>query len=131
MRTVLTRAVLAARSPIPMQLLGRALLRAALVGVAAGVIGSLFFAGVELVQRLVLERLCGYVPLRAAGERITSDVAVTPFRPWLVCLMPAVGALGAGLLSRLRARDAGRGVRRDHRGVPLAARVRPAPRAAP
>ncbi len=101
MRSVLTRAVLAARSPIPMQLLGRALLRAALVGVAAGLIGSLFFAGVEVVQQLVLERLCGYVPLRAAGERITGEVTVTPFRPWLVWLMPALGALGAGLLSRL------------------------------
>jgi chloride channel protein, CIC family len=100
MRSVLTRAVLAARSPIPMQMLGRALLRAALVGVAAGLIGSLFFAGVELVQQVVLERLCGYVPLRAAGERITGEVAVTPFRPWLVCFMPALGALGAGLLSR-------------------------------
>ena len=100
MRSVLTRAVLAARSPIPMQLLGRALLRAALVGVAAGLIGSLFFAGVELVQQVVLERLCGYVPLRAAGERITGEVAVTRFRPWLVCFMPALGALGAGLLSR-------------------------------
>jgi chloride channel protein, CIC family len=99
-RNVLTRAVLAARSPIPMQLLGRALLRAALVGVAAGVLGSLFFAGVELVQQLVLERLCGYVPLRAAGERITGEVAATPFRPWLVWLMPALGALGAGFLSR-------------------------------
>jgi CIC family chloride channel protein len=97
---MLTRAVLAARSPIPMQLLGRALLRAALVGVAAGLIGSSFFAGVELVQQLVLERLCGYVPLRAAGERMTSEVAVVAFRPWLVWLMPALGALGAGLLSR-------------------------------
>ncbi|HEX4445356.1 MAG TPA: chloride channel protein [Polyangiaceae bacterium] len=100
MRSVLTRAVLAARSPIPMQLLGRALLRAAFVGVAAGLVGSVFFAGVELVQQVVLERLCGYVPLRAAGERITSEVAVTPFRPWLVWLMPALGALGAGFLSR-------------------------------
>ena len=54
-QSMLTRAVLAARSPIPMQLLGRALLRAALVGIAAGLIGSSFFAGVELVQQLVLE----------------------------------------------------------------------------
>jgi CIC family chloride channel protein len=100
MRSVLRRAVLAARSPIPVQLLGRTLLRAALVGVAAGLIGSVFFLGVEVVQQFVLERLCGYVPLRAAGERITGDVGQTPFRWWLVWLMPALGALGAGLLSR-------------------------------
>ena len=51
---------------------------------------------------------------------------MTRFRPWLVCLMPAVGALGAGLSVAVRARDARRGCRRDHRGVPLAARVCPA-----
>jgi CIC family chloride channel protein len=100
MRSALRRAVLAARSPIPVQILGRTLLRAALVGVAAGLIGSLFFLGVEVVQQVVLERLCGYVPLRAAGERITGDVGQTAFRWWLVWLMPALGALGAGLVSR-------------------------------
>ena len=108
-----------------MQILGRTLLRAALVGVAAGLIGSLFFAGVEVVQQFVLERLCGYVPLRAAGERIPGEVGLTPFRSWLVWLMPALGALGAGLLSRSRARDARRGRRRDHRGLPLPTRLRP------
>src|SRR5277367_2025738 len=100
MRAVLRRAVGVARGPIPVQLLGRTLLRAALVGVAAGLIGSIFFAGVELVQQVVLERLCGYVPLRAAGERITPEVGMIPFRPWIVWLMPALGALGAGLISR-------------------------------
>jgi CIC family chloride channel protein len=93
-------AVLAARGPIPVQLLGRTLLRAALVGCAAGLVGSLFFAGVELVQRVVLEHWCGYLPLPAAGERLTDSVGDTPFRPWLIAFMPAVGALGAGLLSR-------------------------------
>ena len=89
-----------ARGPLSLRLVGRTLLHAALVGVAAGLIGSLFFLGVELVQQLVLERLCGYVPLRAAGERITGESGGTPFRPWLVWLAPAAGALGAGLLSR-------------------------------
>src|SRR5271170_5319780 len=108
-RTIFRKAVLAARPPPPMQLLGKTLLRAALVGVAAGLVGSFFFAGVELVQRLVLERWCGYVPLRAAGERIAGDVAETPFRPWLVWLMPAVGALGAGFLSRFAPETRGGG----------------------
>ncbi len=71
-----------------------------MVGGAAGLVGSLFFAGVEVVQRLVLETWCGYTPLPAAGERITSRIGDTAFRPWLVLFMPAVGALGAGLLSR-------------------------------
>ena len=100
-RSLFRRAVFAARAPLPLQLLGRTLLRAALVGVAAGLIGSFFFAGVEMAQHIVLERWCGYVPLRAAGERLAGDAGDTAFRPWLVWLMPAVGALGAGLLSRL------------------------------
>jgi CIC family chloride channel protein len=102
-------AVLAARGPIPVQLLGRTLLRAALVGVAAGLVGSLFFAGVEVVQRVVLEQWCGYVPLPAAGERITSSVGETTFRPWLIAFMPAVGALGGGLFSRFAPETRGGG----------------------
>jgi CIC family chloride channel protein len=107
--SIFRRALLAARTPLPLQLLGRTLLRAALVGVAAGLIGSFFFAGVEIVQRVVLERWCGYVPLRASGERIVGAVGETPFRPWLVWLMPAVGALGGGLLSRFAPETRGGG----------------------
>jgi CIC family chloride channel protein len=108
-RSMLRRAARAARGPAGLQLLGRTLLTAALVGVAAGLIGSLFFAGVELVQQVVLEHWCGYVPLRAAGERITGGIDDVPFRPWLVWLMPAVGALGAGLLMRLAPETRGGG----------------------
>jgi CIC family chloride channel protein len=72
-------------------------------------VGSLFFVGVEIVQRTVLERWCGYVPLRAAGESIAGAVTEAPFQPWLVWLMPALGALGAGLLSRLAPETRGGG----------------------
>ena len=95
------RALAARRSPLAFQILGRTLLHAALVGVAAGLAGSLFFAGVELVQRLVLEGAAGYVPLRAAGERVTSGESETPFRPWLIWMIPAAGALLGGLVSQL------------------------------
>lgn len=103
------RAVMAGRGPVPMRLLGRTLLRAALVGGAAGLVGSLFFYGVELVQTQVLERACGYVPLRAGGEPLAGSVEVTPFRSWLVWIMPAVGALAGGLLSRLAPETRGGG----------------------
>src|SRR5580692_936037 len=56
------------RSPIAFQILGRILLHAALVGVAAGLFGSVFVAALDLAQRGVLEVLAGYLPLRAAGE---------------------------------------------------------------
>jgi CIC family chloride channel protein len=90
----------AARSPIELQILGRVLLHAALVGAAAGLLGSLFFAVVEALQQLCLERWTGYVPLRAGGERLLGDIEnPTPFRPWALFAVPAAGALVAGALS--------------------------------
>ena len=108
-RTLFDRTLRATRVPGSLQLLGRSLLTAALVGAAAGLIGSFFFAGVELVQRVVLEGWCGYVPLRAAGEQIATPIRDAPFRPWLVWLMPAIGALGAGYLSRFAPETRGGG----------------------
>ncbi len=97
----LRRLLGATRAPIELQILGRVLLHAALVGAAAGLLGSIFFAGVEAVQRLCLEEPTGYVPLRAGGERILGEMAErVPFRPWLLCLVPAVGALLAGIISQ-------------------------------
>jgi CIC family chloride channel protein len=90
----------AARAPIEFQILGKVLLHAALVGAAAGLLGSLFFAGVEAMQRISLEQWAGYVPLRAGGERILGDVKrPPPFRPWILLFVPAAGALVAGAIS--------------------------------
>ena len=92
--------MVAARAPIGFQILGRVLLHAALVGAAAGLFGSLFFACVEAVQRVSLEKWTGYLPLRAGGERILGEMRdVTPFRPWLLVVVPAVGALLGGAIS--------------------------------
>jgi CIC family chloride channel protein len=75
-------------------------LHAAVVGAAAGLLGSLFFAGVELFQNFVLERSTGYIPLRAAGEGLFGESLPRPtFRPWLLWLMPALGALVGGAIS--------------------------------
>jgi CIC family chloride channel protein len=87
-------------APIELQILGRMLLHSALVGAAAGLLGSLFFAGVEATQRIGLESLTGYLPLRAAGEGILGESPkVTAFRPWLLLICPALGALLAGVIS--------------------------------
>jgi len=92
--------LLGVRAPMEFQILGRVLLHAALVGAAAGVLGSLFFAGVEAFQRMTLESWAGYVPLRAGGEQILGEVAKrTPFRPWLLLVVPAAGALLGGAIS--------------------------------
>jgi CIC family chloride channel protein len=96
----LKRLLGATPQPIEFQILGRVLLHAALVGAASGLLGSLFFAGVEAVQRIGLESLTGYVPLRAAGEGILGATShATAFRPWLLLFFPAAGALLAGSLS--------------------------------
>jgi CIC family chloride channel protein len=90
----------AARAPIGFQILGRVLLHAALVGAAAGLLGSLFFAGVEAMQRVWLEKWTGYIPLRAGGERIFGEMLEPPpFRPALLAVIPAIGALLGGAIS--------------------------------
>jgi CIC family chloride channel protein len=96
----LKRLLGATPAPIELQILGRMLLHSALVGAAAGLLGSLFFAGVEGFQRVGLESLTGYLPLRAAGEGILGESAThTVFRPWLLLVFPAIGALFAGIIS--------------------------------
>jgi CIC family chloride channel protein len=95
----LRRVLDAAGGPVEFQILGRMLLQAALVGAAAGLLGSLFFAGAEFAQRFALEQLTGYVPLRAGGEQIFGEPTRRPFRPWLLVLFPAAGALLAGAIS--------------------------------
>ena len=70
---------------------------AALVGVAAGLMGAAFFAALEWMQDLLLEGLAGYRILRAAGEHDPSPLEA-PFRPWLLALLPALGGLLCGLV---------------------------------
>lgn len=84
--------------PIDLQHLGRTLLHACVVGAAAGIASALFSATVERVQHLLLTRLAGYTFLRAAGERASGDPAGV-FRPWLLFILPAVGAGLAGWLA--------------------------------
>jgi chloride channel protein, CIC family len=90
-----------ATPPLDLRLLGRTLLHAALVGVAAGLIGAGFFAGLEYTQNLLLGHLGGYTPLRAHGESLVGEAQVTALRPLVIMLLPPVGALLSGLLCQL------------------------------
>jgi CIC family chloride channel protein len=87
-----------AKAPIDLRLLGRTLLHAAIVGAAAGLVGSLFFFALERTQHLALQELAGYRALRAHGE-LGHEGNGTLFRPWLLWVIPAVGALLGGVLS--------------------------------
>src|SRR6266498_2028166 len=102
--------ILKEAAPADLRIVGRMLLHAAIVGVAAGLMGAAFFAALEVVQRLILEDLGGYRPLRAHGETFLPELAnLGHFRPWLLALLPAVGALASGIISELAPETRGGG----------------------
>jgi CIC family chloride channel protein len=102
-------ALLAQESPLELRLLGRALLHAGAVGIAAGVIGALFFAGLEVVQRLLLGGIAGFEPLRARGETFLPPGPERVLKPALLVFVPALGALASGLLTSFLAPEAAGG----------------------
>src|ERR1043165_9122250 len=93
-------ALVTPEQPLELQILGRTLFHAALVGLGAGILGCAFFAGAELVQNLLLEQLAGYSPLRAQGEHVWGATAVSDMRWWLLAIIPALGALVGALIAR-------------------------------
>jgi chloride channel protein, CIC family len=102
--------ILKEAAPADLRIVGRMLFHAAIVGVAAGLAGAAFFAALEVVQRLVLEDLGGYRPLRAHGETFLPELTYQiHFRPWLLALVPAIGALASGIISELAPETRGGG----------------------
>jgi chloride channel protein, CIC family len=93
-------ALVTPEQPLELQIVGRTLWHAALVGLGAGALGCLFFAGSDLLFSIVVERLAGYEPLRAHGERVWNTGASAELRWWLLMLVPAIGALFAGWITR-------------------------------
>jgi len=102
--------ILKEAAPADLRIVGRMLFHAAIVGVAAGLAGAAFFASLEVVQRLIMEDLGGYRPLRAHGETFLPELSgVHHFRPWLLLLVPAIGALASGIISELAPETRGGG----------------------
>lgn len=67
------------------------------IGVVAGLGAVVFYEGLELATRLLLEGLGGYTPAGTAGEGGVH--AASRFtRPWAIPLVVALGALAGGLL---------------------------------
>ena len=94
----LAAALGAVTPPLDLRILGRTLLHTALVGFGAGLIGAGFFAGLEYTQAFLLERVAGYTPLRAHGEKIVGEAGGLVLHPFVIMFLPAVGALLAGLV---------------------------------
>lgn len=95
-------ALLSEAAPVDLRLIGRTLLHAALVGVLAGAVAVMFFAGLEIVEDLLLSKLVGHSRLRAAGDQAL-DLGLgsehSRFRPWLLLIVPGLGALLGGILT--------------------------------
>jgi len=89
-------------APLDLRLVGRTVLHAVLVGIAAGFIGAAFFWAIEHIMLVLLEDLAGYRPLRAHGEEVAMPANHEPgaFLPVLLVVLPAVGGLLCGLVSR-------------------------------
>jgi CIC family chloride channel protein len=114
--------------PLDLRIVGRTLLHAALVGGLAGILGAAFFAALEVSQRLLLEGITGYAPLRAYGETYLRAEPGMTVRPLLLAMMPALGGLLSGILtSRFAPEAAGGGgnaiVDAYHRGGVVRRRV--------
>ncbi|MEA2699283.1 MAG: chloride channel protein family [Myxococcales bacterium] len=114
MRRVVNREFLASvlrdAAPVDLRLAGRTLLHAAVIGMLAGLMGAGFFAGLELLQQILLEWLGGYHLLRAHGETFLAELKNIPvFRPWLLVVLPALGALAGGAVSQLAPETRGGG----------------------
>jgi chloride channel protein, CIC family len=108
-RSPLGAALGAMAPPLDLRILGRTLLHTAAVGLAAGLLGAAFFAGLEYTQSFLLEHVAGYTPLRAHGERIFGEPTRLVLRPAVILILPAVGALLAGVLCMLAPETRGGG----------------------
>lgn len=97
------------RSALDLVALRRLATHSFLVGLFAGLIGAIFLGALEVVEHVVLQSGAGYQRLRAHGERVLIESPTGPFRPWLLAVLPALGGLASGLLTRFapEARGAG------------------------
>jgi chloride channel protein, CIC family len=123
------------RAPLDLRLLGRTLLHASAVGVIAGLAGAAFFAALELGQRLLLEGVAGFAPLRAHGEALGSRGEPGALQPLLLFALPALGGLASGILTSWLAPEAAGGggnatIEAYHRGGVIRRRVAPVKAAA-
>jgi CIC family chloride channel protein len=99
----------AAPEPLDLRIAGRVLLHSGLVGLVAGGLGALFFAALEVGQRLLVEGLAGLELLRAGGERVVPSPTEPTFHWWILLLLPALGGLASGVLTSWLAPEAAGG----------------------
>jgi CIC family chloride channel protein len=85
---------------------GRAVALSAVVGVASGIGAVLFSLLTHVVMHYALDVLVGYHPGGPTGEAHLFEPSTTPFRPWLLLIVPTLGGLLSGLITWLIAPEA-------------------------
>ncbi len=76
------------------------------VGLAVGAGACLFYLLLSVAERVLLEGLAGYQPLRSAGEHAMDfPMPHRAFSPWVLAVLPALGGLAAGLVAHRLAHE--------------------------
>lgn len=79
------------------------------MGIVSGVAAAAFLVAIDLVDFFALETIVGYRPPHPPGEPQLGFLGATPtspFRPWLLLVIPAAGALAGGILVAIFAPEA-------------------------
>jgi CIC family chloride channel protein len=85
---------------LDLQILGRVIMHAGAVGAAAGAVVCGFYYALEFSEAVLIEAIAGYSRVEAAGELGDHPMlTAAKARPWLLPIIPALGALLAGALS--------------------------------
>lgn len=86
--------------------MGRVVLHALLVGLVVGFVSCAFYTLLSISERVLLEGIAGYEPLRPAGEQAFEiPIPRRPFSLLSLALLPALGGLGAGVVAYRLARE--------------------------
>jgi len=86
--------------------LGRLLVLCGLVGVVAGLGATAFVWALEFLKYYVLGVWTGYNPAVPSGELRLFPEVITPFRRWLLLIIPVAGGIVSGLIVFLIAPEA-------------------------
>jgi chloride channel protein, CIC family len=89
-----------------MRAMGRVVLHALAVGLLVGTCACAFYALLAFSERVLLEGVAGYKPLRPAGEHaLDFSLPERPLSPWILAVLPGLGALAAGYIAHLFASE--------------------------
>jgi len=94
--------------PLELQLVGRTVLHAIVVGLTVGAVGCAFLVALEHVEGFLLGDLGHYARPHAVGEG-GRHAGAGEARLWVIAILPMIGALAAGWLSRWAPEIAGGG----------------------